>query len=98
MTDPGLDWFIPLVSCSALAVWLAVFRAALPSLRGGSAMSIDAELAIWAAVLSAAAGLAASSLLYPDIITTDMARLSLFISRVALLVTGVVTWWELRAR
>lgn len=91
-----LDWFVPLVSISAAIAWLGALRAAMPALRGLRSISLDAWLSMWVALVSVAVLLAISSLSHPDLIHPDVSRFLLLMARAVLLVTGLVTWWELR--
>lgn len=91
-----LDWFVPVVSWAALAVWIAALHRALPALRDGWPIPEEARIATAAAVLLLAGLLALSSLAYPDLIPADWSRFLLLAARVSLLVTGLFAWAELR--
>lgn len=95
MTD-FWGWVIPAMSWTALVLWLAAFRSAIPSLRGERIWPLDARLAIWTAVLGSTAALALSSLTYAGVLPTDASRIVLVAGRVLLLVTGFIAWYETR--
>lgn len=93
-----VDWVVPAISIAAAPFWLLAVRLALPYLREDAALPEDVRFPIVAAVLLVTLMLAASSLAYPDLIPADWSRFLLLVCRTVLLVTGVMTWWELRTR
>ena len=97
MSDGALvDLVVPVISFSAALSWLMAVRLALPYLREGASLPEDVRLPVVAALVIVAVLMALSSLAYPDLIPGDWSRFLLLVCRTVLLVTGAMTWWELR--
>lgn len=97
MNDSALlAWVIPVLSLAGALLWLRCLYLVMPALRADAAIPADARYPLITAVVMVAILLSVSSLSYSGLIPADWSRFLLMTVRAVLLVTGAMTWWELR--